>query len=349
MKLRVFAMVAVFVGLVVGWAGAGDFVFLGKSPLPSAGGTIVGAHGGQVYLTDQAEGLKVFDVSNPAAPALVAKSMLFAYYTGSWAPYAESIALRGSLVWGLDGYSIKCFDLADPEKPLAVAELGTGTDRLDRLALSPDGLRLAGTLDGKTLIFFEHVAPAQLSRTGSYTLDHGELDYFEIANEHAYFMNAGDLAAQYLGVLSLKDPAHPALVGWLEDFPGRCMRYRGGMIYAALDDGRNMSALGVVDVSDPQHPRRRGSCALPGVQIVLRIALANGWAFVAHDQGLSAVQVADPDKPSLRETLPMPAGETIFTGVAVQGDLVFASTDHRLYVYRFLPARAAARAWKGYE
>ncbi len=204
---------------------------------------------GHVYALTEADGLWVFDVRDPAAPAPIGDPVPL--------PRVDAVgplAVReGHLFVGAGDGSLRVFDIRDPARPAAVAvRRGFG---ITNLAIV--GRFVYATAVGAFNIGHLHVFNATEPDNPRYLRTH-DFDVFfnrlNGADGHLYLSGGyGDLA-----VLSLANPAAPVEVARLKHMVvGRTDLANGRLIAA------QPSRVEALDVRDPTRPRRLGALALP--------------------------------------------------------------------------------------
>jgi hypothetical protein len=112
---------------------------------------------------------------------------------------------------------------------------------------------------------------------------------YDIAGDYAYLVGHGSFL-----VLSVADPAQPALVGscgW--DSIVKYVKVVGGYAYVA--DG--WDGLHIASVADPAHPVEVGRCSLPGMSQCVAVSGSHAYV-VADSYGLRVVSIADPSNPT---------------------------------------------------
>ncbi|MFB3910134.1 MAG: hypothetical protein ACE15D_17235 [Candidatus Eisenbacteria bacterium] len=129
--------------------------------------------------------------------------------------------------------------------------------------------------------------------------DAGVGTVYGIAISDGYLYAASDLFG--LAVLSLANPAAPALVGSVNP-PGYgwgvCAS--GNFVYMSTS-----SALQVIDVSNPASPHLEGSVQVPGP--VRGVAKRGSYVYAATGGGVQAISVVNPASPYLSGLCPTPA------------------------------------------
>jgi hypothetical protein len=285
-------------------AEVGSFVSAPTSPsgvaLPS--GSTQGAatnNSGRTYayITDQANGLRILDISNPAAPT----------EAGSYdTPGRATSVVVASGPGGLYAYvtddesGLRIIDVSDPAAPAEVGSYDTPGRAWDLTVTNGPGGRYAYIADWNGgLRIVDVTNPAAPTEIGSY-VSAGYPYYTGVAvaagpgGTYAY---AADVLYG-LRVLDVTNPAAPTEVGFLAGTIHGVV-VRGELVYvAAKADG-----LLIVDVSDATAPAEIGSFDTSEYGWALRVEVVAGatdtYAYVTDSEtGLHVVDVSDPAAPT---------------------------------------------------
>jgi hypothetical protein len=319
--------------------------------------------------------MKVLDVSNPVAPALlgeldtlgsvetnysVAADDSFAYmgwfnqpffrvaditdpanprYVGSSSnvfEYAQDMVLRDTLVYCADHYQFEVVNVADPTNPRVVGSCGLGDMNIG-LCLQ-DTLAYIGSWFGLIIVNIARPdMPLVVSTTGG---TRTSTDGVAVRDTFVYVPSSYET----LWVFSVADPRTPYVLAgaplgtgnW-----GHCASVVDSLVYVGCN--RNVT---VVDVSDARNPRAVGSCATP--TWVRRVAYAEPYVYACcFDAGVvvletTAVGQQEPNRTArpqaaLRVT-PNPAG-----GLALVGFGAPLHAPGRLSLYDATGRRVSAK------
>ena len=242
---------------------------------------------GNYAYASSGSGLKIFDISNPAAPVIVSK-----LFVESGA-HAHTVAVSGGIAYiaPLRGDRFMTIDVSDPAHPQV---LGT---------CNPPGLPWDIKIHG-------NFAYAVLSETGLVAIDISNPAApvtvgLVAGTEHTYeFEIVGDyiIAASHLDIktVSLADPAHPTVVSTYSDLPTQvvcpALALQGNYIYVGAD-----TAIYVLDVSDPASLSLAGQCS----GISGSMSVASNYLFnVLGMQGMTIFDISNPTNPVLANQLP---------------------------------------------
>jgi len=305
---------------------------------PGSVDKVIAVSGGIAYLiyhggSGQAGGLRVVDVSEPAAPFEVG-----AYRAGVPVRDATMAGDRAHLLVGEGVPYLVIVDLSDPSHPVPVGPAGTGAWSGQSLDVAGEILYLAArdAADDTGHLSILHVAdpahPAALGRIEDLPLPITEI----VAGDKRAFLAAGDR----LLAIDVSDPERPHFAGnySLDVLPsvGKGIAVEGEHAFIAA--GRD--GLWVVDISDPTHPRVAGRLDTAGH--AWSVALWAGHAYVADEQGgLRAIDVRDPAHPLEAGHYDVPGASVFFCDVAIH---TARSTDRPYaYIADALPGETSLR------
>ncbi|HUX37002.1 MAG TPA: hypothetical protein VMV44_03800 [Rectinemataceae bacterium] len=303
-----------------------------------------------------AAGIKIVDLTNPAAPVAVTPP-------SSWSTLTvgiNDIALADSRAWvGTNGSGLLVFDMSDPLAATPTASfpvspfvgtsalvgrdlyLGFGTSgwsapgikvidagiprpTYTASATGPNYLR-EGALSGKLLyapagltIEIYDVSTSPPTRAASYsTAGEQVTDPTGIAISGNILVTGGAKVLFY----DISSPLSPVLLSSVaipQYLTG--VAIRGSLVYVTCRD----FGLKIIDISTPTAPKELGICALSSSS--RSIGLSGDYAIVPHGNTYAAViDVADPLNPVLVKDVALanPSGNNFVNGVAVQGGVAY--------------------------
>ena len=266
------------------------------------------------YVADHSSGLRILDVSNPAAPVEV----------GSYATpgYAFDVEVVGSLAYVADDdYGLRVIDVSGPAAPTEVGYCDTpggahSVQIVGSLAYVADG-----DFGVRILDVSDPAAPVEVGfyDTPSYAYD------VQVVGTLAY------VADHYGGlrILDVSDPAAPVEVGFYDTGGyAQGLQVVGTLAYVA----DYISGLRILDVSDPAAPAEVGHCDTAwnpkGIQVVGTLAYVT-----TTYSGLRILDVSAPAAPT--EVGYYPEGRPY--GVEVIGSLAYvANYDSGLQILEVL-------------
>jgi hypothetical protein len=260
---------------------------------------------GSLAFVASGEGLRVFDVSDPAHLRAVGQA--------DPAYAMNDIAVVAARAWLTRGASgLTCYDISDPTG--LVAEIGSyvPTDDVAGIALDTPYVYLCVPDSGLAVI--DARDPAHPERVGTCSLPGALVRQVVLSGNHACV-----LSRYLLRLVNVEDPGNPFLVGSCS-LPGRGenVSARDGIACVAdLYDG-----LRIIDVRDPANPVEVGSLELDYAQDV---AQTPGYAWVLHDdEFLTAVDISNPAQPQLIAACTLDYGAFVLT---VAGNYAYAASE----------------------
>ena len=274
--------------------------------------------GSYAYIAADRAGLRVVDVSDPAAPAEaglydapyhvngVAVAGGYAYVadwprglrvvdvTNPAAPVevgvcgtpggGKDVAVVGDYAYIADsGGGLRVVDVSDPAAPIEVGFCDTPRNASDVVVAGGYAYVADGQFGGLRVVdVSDPAAPMEVGFYDTLTYAWG----VAMAGDYAYVADGYD----GLRVVDVSDPEAPAEVGFY-DTPAYAhdVTVAGGYAYIA---DRESGLLWVVDVSDPAAPAEVGFYSTPG--FAEGVTVVGDYAYVAETGGLQVVDVSDP-------------------------------------------------------
>ncbi len=265
--------------------------------------------GSYAYVADEDAGLRIIDVSDPAAP----------FETGFYDTpgYAEGVAVSGSYAYVADSDygGLVSIDISDPTAPF---EAGVYTTPGGARGVAVSGSYAYVAADQYGLPIIDVSDPAAPFEAGSYDTPGFALGV-AVSGNYAY------VADYYsLRIIDVSDPSAPFEAGSF-DTPGYAVGVAVAGSYAYVADSYS---LRIIDVSDPAAPFQAGSTGTPGY--VVEVAVSGSYAYVAADYGgLRIIDVSDPSAPFEAGFYYTPGSAC---GVAVAGSYAYVADFYSLRV-----------------
>ncbi|MCB1097135.1 MAG: hypothetical protein KDN22_16295 [Verrucomicrobiae bacterium] len=243
----------------------------------------VAVAGSYAYLANREDGLRVYDVTDPANPFNVAHVAI-----GTGEGDAYGIAVSGSHAY-LASYDdgLRVVDISVPGAPRVISQIDTGGLARD-VAVSGNYAYVANDADG--LRIYDITDPFNPA-SAAHLDDGGQTRDVVVSGNHAYVANDGDGVRIY----NITTPTAPQSVGHISNsVTVLSVAVAGNYAYVAYaNDG-----LAIYDVSNPASPVQAGGVA--GIGAVLNVAVTERTAYVASiENGLSAYDIRDPANPVL--------------------------------------------------
>ncbi len=306
------------------------------------------ALGNLVYLTGFTDGLQIVDVTDPAAPVLLSRSVGHGWgltiasgiaviananldiidvsdphqprYLAHVATPGSAMALSSTgsrVLVGFYGGGVATVDISDPEQPLTVARLVTGG--VGGSIGTGNGLAaIAGSYGFSIFDISQAGRPVELSRFdgGSGISDVAIEDHLAVVAD----FNRG------LHIIDLTNPEQPEPLGLITLPRVRAVDFQDSIAYlASVQDG-----FIIVDLADHNRPSVRSTLPLLDTR-VYDVAVAHGLAFLGcGNNSIVIVDVSDPGNPI--EISRIGDSNVPFAGgmsVAVSNGLVYSTTGSR--------------------
>lgn len=274
--------------------------------------------GTTLYVADLAGGVRLWDLSNPAAPVFLAKVDTH--------PNCQNLAVEADILYAVNsnntGAGLVMTDVADPAAPAPLSVFDTANATMD-VAVSGTLAVLANGFGGlRTVDVGNPLAPALL---GDLALG-SNIFGVAVQNQIAYVASFGG------GMLAV-DVADPAAMAILSQQPWgflNAIDVTGQIAWVA--DGQ--AGLRIVDISDPANLVTLATLATASqARDVVRSRSFTPFVYVADDfYGLRQIDVSDPANPLLFGSYP---SSDRGVGVAENGPfVVLAAGETGVYIYR---------------
>ncbi len=234
--------------------------------------------GDYAYLADHDGGLKIIDVSDPAAPFTAGQ-----YGTG--VAVMDVFVSGGYAYLAADDEGLLIIDVSNPAVPSMVGSLDSGGSA-GGVYVVGDYAYLAAGESG--LLVMDVSDPAAPRLVGPHQTA-GPASAIHASGAYAYVTDD-----EGLRIIDVSDPAHPILLGSSEADRPNDVFVSGDYAYLADHE----AGLKIIDVSDPAHPVPAGS--FETTSAAYGVHLSGYLALVADDEsGLLVVNVSDPENPRL--------------------------------------------------
>jgi hypothetical protein len=266
--------------------------------------------GDYAYIANSNDGMRIYDVSDPAHPINVGHAPQVAMATASgiavsgverhrswWLGKTKIGARYAYLANYNDG--IRIYDVSNPANPKRIGRVNDGGTALSA-TVSGKYLFLANDSDG--LRIYDVSNPSWLTNV-AHIKDTGYPQAVAVAGKYAY------VADNFYGfsIFDVSDPTHPTGIGHIKDGPrldGSGHGIAVGSKYACLANFRD--GVRVYDVSDPTDPVNISCTATNFGGFAMKVAVSRGFAFVANaNDGLRIYKIWDEaSAPSATRFLP---------------------------------------------
>ena len=304
----------------------------------------VAVAGNYAYVADGWGGLRIINVTDPAAPTRagsyntprnangVAVAGNYAYVADGWGGlrivdvtdqahpseagfydtpgYANSVAVAGNYAYVADSGGLRIINVTDPAAPTRAGSYNTPRNA-NGVAVAGNYAYVADGWGGLRIVDVSN--PTAPTEAGFYNPP----DYAQgvaVAGNYAYVADGGG----GLRIVDVTDPAHPSEAGFY-DTPGSAhsVAVAGNYAYVASYN----AGLRVINISNPAAPTGAGFYDMPGR--VFGVAVAGNYAYVADAwDGLYIVDVSNPATPTQAGFYDTPGSAQ---GVAVAGNYAYVA------------------------
>jgi len=277
----------------------------------------VATEGTYAYVADNDPGVQIFDISDPANPALVG--------TVDTPTDAWGVTVVDTQAYIVDRYAgLYVVDISNPANPTTLGTYDT-PGIAEYVTVAGTYAYVADSYGGLHIIDVSDPTNPTLAAT---VADIGFVEGVAVADGYAY------AASEQVGVqmIDVSDPTNPTVVAtYLTSGMTEGVTIAGSVLYVA--DGE--AGLHMLDVSDPTNPVLLGTYDSPGYARMTVVEA--GYAYLAdRDGGLQVVDVSDPVNPTLVASYDTPDAAW---RLAVQGDYVYiADRDGGLQVVELAAA-----------
>jgi len=310
----------------------------------------VAVAGNYAYVADDEGGLRIINVSDPAAPSEagfydtpgdargVAVAGNYAYiadhykglriinvtdpaapseagfYDTSW--YAKGVAVAGNYAYvAAVGAGLRIINISDPAAPSEVGFYYTPGEALG-VAVTGNYAYVAVKYVG-SLRIINVSNPAAPTEAGFYGTPAGLAYGVAVAGNYAYVADGSG----GLRIINVSNPAAPEEAGFY-DTPGKARGVAVAGNYAYVAD---WDSLRIINVSDPAAPTEAGFYATPGMARGVAVA-GNNYAYVTDWVGLHIINVSNPAAPTEAGFYDTPG---LAEGVAVAGNYAYVAAASR--------------------
>jgi len=266
------------------------------------------------------------DVSNPAAPQLVAE-----VDTGP----SYDVAVQGNRAY-VGARDLVVIDIEDPREPRVLGSLPDWGGGFWNLVAAGSYLYCCHGSSVVSPVVAIDITDSENPRVVG-ALPGGTAG-LALAGENYLIATTGEYwASPEFGfrVIDVTDPSSPVGVRLSTPVSPNRVAVRGGHAYLT----ENESGLQVVDLADSGNPRLAGHVDTPGYASGLALSQDGRFVYVGDDTALLVVDVLDPDHPVIAGI----ASGCIARSVAVSGGYAYASDDTGVQVFSLADPRHPSR------
>lgn len=258
-------------------------LFVGQSSILDDFVRDVAVAGSYAYVAGGASGLHIFDVSNPAAPALVGKA--------DSSRNAFGVAVEGDYAYVADGeHGLRLFDVRTPASPTEVGRYDA-PEASRSVAVSGQFVYLAGhqPYESGTLRIIDVSSPSNPVQVATH------FGGWDVALNGDYAFVAASLAP--VQILDISSPAEPRLVSTFSASQSEAavaVASVGNYLYVGYSTGTRGS-IAVADISTPSDPVQKDLYLTPGSPSALTVLGSDAYVAQEFGESLLILDVSAPD------------------------------------------------------
>ena len=272
--------------------------------------TKITVSGNIVYVADDASGLAIIDVSDPANPG----TPVYMDTTG----YALGVAVRGNYAYVADGPSgLHIIDVSDPSSPSLLSTFETDGYASD-VTLSDDGTK-AYVADGSSGLHIVNVSDSvNPSSSGLFNTGGQALGIALSSDSSKAYVANGESGILIVDVSDASNLYSFGSLATLGNASGVTLSADGTIAYVA----NGSAGFQVVDVNYASEPVLLGELDTPGTAVDVELATDGNIAYVADgESGLQIINIKSSSSPQLlgsfRDSSEIPSSAS---GVALSAD-----------------------------
>lgn len=265
--------------------------------------------GNYLYLAVRADGLRIYNISNPANPVNVGHA--------NDGAQALDVAVQGSFAYvanSTDG--LRIYNVSNPSNPINVGHTNNGGLAYS-VAVSGNYAYLANAGDG--LRIYDISNPANPINVG-YAVNGGATYYLTVAGNYCYVTDDNN----GFRIFNVSNPANPVSVGGINTGGGAYPVFVTGN-YAYL--GNYGGGLRIYDVSNPSNIVNVGFASFPignAVRVNGNYAYVTGYGNAGTYDLLRVYDISNPANPiNVGQTTQTYSGNNGGSGVAVSGNYAY--------------------------
>ncbi|MBK8500000.1 MAG: tail fiber domain-containing protein [Flavobacteriales bacterium] len=274
-----------------GWAApAGALSCLTNSATtPTDGYSVsVAISGNYAYVLNQSNTIKVFDISNPAVPSLIAT-------VATAGNYPIALAISGNYAYAVSGVNnnMMVFDISNPAAPSLINTIPTGGVSI---AIAGSYAYVVNTASDNMIVFdiSSPSAPGVIA-----TIPTGpNPNCVAVSGNYAYVVDSN---SDNMMVFDISNPAVPSLSATISTgLEPICVAVSGNHAYVGNIGSGNMMVFNISNPAVPSLSATIGTGALPW-----SLAIAGNYAFVVNNgsDNMMVFDISNPAAPSLSATV----------------------------------------------
>jgi hypothetical protein len=264
----------------------------------------VAVAGDYAYVADNNSGLRIIDISNPAAPLEIGSISEGCNEFGmpTLTCWIREVAVAGDYAYVGGDYcftmqmqycypNLRIYDISSPASPLAAGSLSVGGlygPAINRVVVVENYAYIADSKNGLFIIDISN--PADPKEVVAYDTS-GDAQDVVVVENYAYIADG----ESGLLILDISSPESPISVGSYAA-PGNTQGLAVAGNYAYL--ANNLTGLGIIDISNPAALVETGFFATPTPDFAFDVLLTGKYAYVTDGRsGLRIIDISDPADP----------------------------------------------------
>ncbi len=267
-----------------------------------------------LYVSDWANGLKIFDVSNPSAPYLIGEVDTIGYI--------QNIDIIDGFVYAAAGEGgLICIDVQDPYNPYVARYFKTISEF--KTIVEVNDVDVCGGL----IYVAERDYGLMVYRLEKYIENKGFSTYnTNIRAETVVIQDELAFVTNYTNgfqIINISDPQSPLFVS-----------FYAGTIYDVDVEGNTVYtsgsvAISSINVDDPRNPIGIGNYDSSPATYSNSITVHNNIAYVAYYEKIYSFDVSNPSNPIFLDTITV-AGSYDDSMIKIHGDIAYILCNNRL-------------------
>ena len=240
-----------------------------------------GANENIMYVADGASGLRVFDITTPASPGVIASHSAFA------SVYRFAFSADGNTVYMADGASLQIVDITAPGSPAFIGSYTTLAEAIDVVVSADDNTAYVTIASGSVQII-DITDPADADLIMTFDTEVNARGIALSPGGNTLYV-ANDISG--LQIIDITDPATPVLLGTFNTpdvAMGVAVSTDGETAYVA----DSVSGLQIIDITTPATPLLLGAYDTPDIARGLELSDDGDTIYIADsDSGLHIIDL----------------------------------------------------------
>jgi hypothetical protein len=280
----------------------------------------VGIKAYEDYLFAEANGLCIYDFSNPNDPQYIRLFIGF---------YPQSIDVKSTYAYcaNKDHDSISVLDISNPASPSIISEVKMGTNYISSardVDIDGDYLYVANGTSGLYVLDISNPGyPEVISNLGM----NGDSLSIEVSGDYAY-----SVSADYgLEIANISNPLAPSIAGHYPEVDIQDADIQGNFAYITCYEYPTAYGMLILDISDPANPSLHGSLYTGSGIRANKIIVEGNYAFFGENiiRNFRVVDIGDPANPEMITSLQL---YSQMECCAIAGNYAYIGSSYRLEI-----------------